>query len=143
MTTAKFADLPASPNGRVVRALTIQQPWAYAILRLGKDIENRAWRTNHRGLLLIHAGRTVDTDAAVELDIDTDRLPRAAIVGAVTLRDISRDRDSSWALPGHWHWQLCDPVSIDPVPCRGSLRPFTPPRDVLAAVLMRLRGRAG
>lgn len=116
--------------------MTVQQPWAYAILTLGKDIENRTWRANDRGLLLIHAGRSVDTDAAVELDVDTDWLPRAAIVGAVTLRGISRDCDSPWALPGHW--QLGDPVSIDPVPCRGTLRPFTPPAHVLAAALPQL-----
>jgi hypothetical protein len=38
-----------------VKALTIRQPWAYAILRLGKDVENRSWRTHYRGPLLIHA----------------------------------------------------------------------------------------
>jgi len=48
-------------KGAPWRALSIRQPWAYAILHLGKDIENRPWRTNFRGPLLIHAslkGRT-------------------------------------------------------------------------------------
>jgi len=39
----------------VIKALTIRQPWAFAILNLGKDVENRSWRTRHRGPLLIHA----------------------------------------------------------------------------------------
>jgi hypothetical protein len=39
----------------MVKVLTIRQPWAHAILHLGKDVENRSWRTRYRGLLLIHA----------------------------------------------------------------------------------------
>lgn len=41
-----------------MKALTIQQPWAWAILHAGKMIENRTWPTNHRGTLLIHAGKS-------------------------------------------------------------------------------------
>lgn len=29
-----------------MKALSIKQPWVYAIFRLGKDIENRDWPTN-------------------------------------------------------------------------------------------------
>jgi len=38
-----------------MKALTIRQPWAHAIMHLGKDVENRVWRTHYRGPLLIHA----------------------------------------------------------------------------------------
>ena len=37
-------------------ALSIRQPWAWAIVHAGKDIENRSWPTRFRGLVLIHAG---------------------------------------------------------------------------------------
>ena len=37
--------------------LSIQQPWAWAIVNGWKPIENRTWRSNHYGLLLIHAGK--------------------------------------------------------------------------------------
>jgi hypothetical protein len=37
------------------KALSIRQPWCWAILVAGKRIENRTWPTNYRGPLLIHA----------------------------------------------------------------------------------------
>jgi hypothetical protein len=37
-------------------ALTIRQPWAWAIAAAGKDVENRSWHTGYRGPLAIHAG---------------------------------------------------------------------------------------
>jgi hypothetical protein len=36
-------------------ALSIRQPWAWAILHAGKDIENRQWPTRVRGRICIHA----------------------------------------------------------------------------------------
>lgn len=38
-----------------MKALTIKQPWAYAILAGYKNIENRSWPTRYRGPLAIHA----------------------------------------------------------------------------------------
>jgi hypothetical protein len=37
-----------------MKALSIQQPWAWAIIAGHKDVENRSWYTHHRGSLLIH-----------------------------------------------------------------------------------------
>jgi hypothetical protein len=37
---------PAEPEG------------AWAIFHSGKDVENRTWRANHHGSLLIHASKT-------------------------------------------------------------------------------------
>ena len=39
-----------------VRAITIRQPYAWAIIKKSKRIENRAWSTTSRGDLFIHAG---------------------------------------------------------------------------------------
>lgn len=41
-------------------ALSVRQPWLYAIMFLGKQIENRSWPTAYRGRLLLHAPRTWD-----------------------------------------------------------------------------------
>lgn len=41
-----------------MKALTIQHPWAWAILHGGKKIENRTWACSHRGPLVIHAGKS-------------------------------------------------------------------------------------
>ena len=38
--------------------LTILEPWASGIVFGTKRVENRTWRTRHRGPLLIHAGRS-------------------------------------------------------------------------------------
>jgi hypothetical protein len=46
--------MPNSPD--TLPALSIRQPWAHAILDLGKDIENRGRPARYRGPLLLHAG---------------------------------------------------------------------------------------
>lgn len=40
------------------RALSIRQPWAWAIINAGKRIENRSRRVNYRGPICIHASST-------------------------------------------------------------------------------------
>jgi hypothetical protein len=39
-----------------MKALTVKQPWAWAIANSAKRIENRSRPTKHRGPLAIHAG---------------------------------------------------------------------------------------
>jgi hypothetical protein len=39
-----------------VKALTVQQPWCWAIAAGAKTVENRSQSWSHRGLLAIHAG---------------------------------------------------------------------------------------
>lgn len=37
-------------RARMIRyALAVRQPWAWRIIRAGKDVENRNWRTRFRG----------------------------------------------------------------------------------------------
>lgn len=49
-----------------MKALSIRQPWAYAILNFGKRIENREWRAAPRSMLgqtfLIHAAKGCTLD---------------------------------------------------------------------------------
>lgn len=40
-----------------MKALTVKQPWAWAIIHGGKDIEMRPRGFSYRGPLLIHAGK--------------------------------------------------------------------------------------
>lgn len=40
-----------------MRALTVQQPWSWAIIHGSKDIENRTQLWRYRGPLAIHAGQ--------------------------------------------------------------------------------------
>lgn len=76
---------------RIVRALTIHQPYAHLImtpseqLPLGwcqKRVENRRWFCGYRGPLAIHAGRSTDR---MPTDHNFGKLPFGAILGIVEL----------------------------------------------------------
>jgi len=43
-----------------VKALSVRQPWADLIVDGVKDVENRTWKTNIRGRILIHAAKRVE-----------------------------------------------------------------------------------
>jgi hypothetical protein len=119
-----------------VRVLTIRQPWAWAIIHGGKDVENRSWRTAHRGPLLIHAGARFDRSAEPEVrrlasqgPPPPDEYELGAIVGVVELVDCVRDARSPWAEAGFWHWVLTGARPVDPVSCPGRLGLWRPPPD--------------
>ena len=44
----------------VAWVLTVRQPWASAIICVGRDVENRTWSTSYRGLLYIRAGMALE-----------------------------------------------------------------------------------
>jgi hypothetical protein len=46
-----------------MKALSIQQPWAWLIVNGHKSIENRKWDTRFRGTFLVHTGKKVDKEA--------------------------------------------------------------------------------
>lgn len=138
--------LPASERRHEVLALTLRQPWASAIVELGKDVENRTWTTPYRGELAIHAGKSVDNNAkevAAGLAV-RERLPSGCVVALVTLTDIVRDSGSEWARLGNYHWLITDvrPLVV-PVPCIGRQSLFKLPLDVEQAVLDALVLPAG
>jgi hypothetical protein len=45
-----------------VKALSLRQPWANAVLYLGKNLENRRWNTRFRGNFLLHAAKGMTRD---------------------------------------------------------------------------------
>jgi hypothetical protein len=116
-------------------ALTVRQPWASAILYLGKDVENRTWPTYYRGKLYIHAGQKLEWDAPGYAWPEgwpsaVNMLPGGAIIGYVTLRDctmVQHEPRSRWATAGRWHWWLADPIPLErPVTCSGHRGLWTP-----------------
>ena len=118
-----------------MKVLTIKQPWASLIAGGVKDIENRTWKTNYRGRILIHAGaqifnpeRVTLTDEQLELCQkankigklpNTDCLPYSAIIGEVDIVDCVLNHPSIWAdrfFRGDkpiWNWELANPVLYD------------------------------
>jgi hypothetical protein len=91
-----------------MKALSILQPWAFAIIHLGKDIENRTWVTGFRGRFLIHAGKGFDAEGYDFIRALLPLLPvqvtlpkphefqRGGIVGSAVIRDVVRASDSRW-----------------------------------------------
>lgn len=87
-----------------MRALTVRQPWAWAIVHGGKTVENRTRNIAgaYRGPVAIHAGLTeaaMDTSyayavshmlSAAGLKLISDDLPLGAIVGVANLIDVHR-----------------------------------------------------
>jgi hypothetical protein len=104
------------------RALSIRQPWAHAILHLGKDVENRKWRTHFRGPILIQVSLKIEREEALKLKLDPDNLPTGVIVGSVEIVDCVRNSRSKWANARHWHWLLENPRALmKPILFKGAL----------------------
>jgi ASCH domain len=114
-------------------ALSVKQPWAWAIVAGYKDVENRSRRTNFRGPLLIHAGAELDAagfqflwEAGFYKALPPD-LPLGGLVGMVDVVDCTRSFESEWAFPGYWHWVFGKPREFKNVlPCPGHLGMFYP-----------------
>lgn len=118
------------------KALTVKQPWAWAIVAAGKDVENRSWATKYRGPVMIHAGRAADPDALdfpamrAALGEESPALPAGFVVGQAALvgchhADWCWDDGahcSPWAMEGAYHWQLDNRVMFDePFAAKGKL----------------------
>lgn len=132
-----------------VKCLTVQQPYASAFFAGGflKDYENRTWYTKHRGLLLIHAGKSFYPDRFQHVESINPAMaqmtrvhyPRGAFVGAVRLTDCVRYEDmrmwNPWAC-GPYCWHMVKPVLfMNTVPWRGAQGLWSITRSELQDVL--------
>lgn len=111
-----------------MKTLTIKQPWASLIVSGLKDIENRTWKTNFRGRVLIHAAKCPvkeGWDALNKIQLkevfghkdalygDKEELPQSAIIGSVDIVDCVQNHPSVWAEKGVWNWVLANPVLFE------------------------------
>lgn len=120
-----------------MKALTVQQPWAWAIVAGHKLIENRGQRTHHRGRIAVHAARRYDLGAVEWIGDKTgiavpEDLVRGAVIGEVSIVDCIAEGEASppmdmqgdpWGVcfPG-FKWILADPVAYEnPVLAKGQL----------------------
>lgn len=122
-------------------ALSIRQPWAWAIVNLGKNIENRSWYTNFRGPFLLHAAKNFTSREYVDGIMYSERvcdakyhgvstprpddLERGGIVGMAKLVDCVQRSDNPWFM-GRWGFVLEDIQPLPFIPCRGQLGFFKP-----------------
>lgn len=61
--------------------------------------------------------------------------PSGCVIAVATLRDVVRDSQSRWAMPGFYHWLLEDVRQLsEPVPCTGRQMLFRLPEEIQAAM---------
>lgn len=108
-------------------ALSVRQPWAWAIIHGGKDVENRGRRAINMGgmkpgRIAIHASKGMTREeyegarrTMEKIGVDCprpDQLMRGGVIGSVTVTDIVSESESPWFF-GPWALTLQDP---EPVP---------------------------
>ena len=113
-------------------ALSVRQPWAWAIIHAGKDIENRTWGDpRRRGRIAIHASKGMTVEEYLYGTEFIERVCRRAsaprcglalggIIGSVELVDIVTASDSPW-FEGPYGFVLRDPQPSEFIPARGAL----------------------
>ena len=119
-------------------ALSVRQPWAWAIIHGGKDIENRSWQAvNHglrqRGRICIHAAKGMTRD---EYESASDfmyglgvicpppaELRRGGIIGSAEVVDVVNDSISKWFF-GPRGLVLRAPMACPFIPSVGALGYF-------------------
>lgn len=150
-----------------MRALTVRQPWAWAIIEGGKDVENRTAAWSYRGQLAIHAGaqrsdRGYDSPliqaAALDASYFDDDVIRyqalGAVIGIVELVDAHRAHEgcceSEWAEQEYLeaggktrrdlaHLVLENPRPLVPIPAKGRLGLWIPDPDLITQINDQLK----
>lgn len=128
----------------MIAALSIRQPWAWLIVNGFKDIENRDWPTQFRGLLLVHAGQTMARsyyDATVDelqaaglcpFNLPVyEALERGGLVGWTQVVGCVSQHPSPWKQDGSFGFVLRESRPIPFVPWKGRLGFFNVPLDAL------------
>lgn len=118
-----------------MKALTVKNPWAWAIIHGGKDVENRSRPTKHRGQLYIHSGKGWSQEGIGYLrktgQTGANGFSEAGmVIGTVDVIDCHHadycwepeGHCSDWAMEGHYHWVLANPRPLAcPFPETGKL----------------------
>jgi hypothetical protein len=103
-----------------LQAVSIRQPWAWAILHAGKDIENRKRKWNHQGMFAIHAASKLDPFDGWPPGVSRPQagaLQLSAFVGVVDLMGMVDCSDSAWWRGGPLGWVLANPRPLPrPIP---------------------------
>jgi len=151
--------------GTVERCLSLHRPWARAIVRLGKDVENRNWKHAPGAWLVgqwlgIHAGQTWDGSGAASIEAETgealDETPLGIVGAARVIGVIGAGRtvvagdeklvrphlDSVWWMGG-WGIVFDEALELaDPIPHKGALGLWPPAPAALAALQALVQARA-
>lgn len=122
-------------------ALSIRQPWAWAIINASKDIENRDWSTRFRGPVCIHASKGMtnrEWDEAMDFIDRAFPVPlasqigrrrsaigsldakRGGIIGVAEIVDCVEASPSPWFF-GRYGFVLSNVRPVEFIPVKGAL----------------------
>jgi len=130
-----------------MKALTIKQPWVHAILREGKDVENRSWQSAFRGWLALHASGKPERNALFPRGIripELEVLDYSAICGVARVIDIVTKSRSKWFWrpddgSTNYGWMLSDVIAVKvAIPCKGALSLWEVPRNAFLEIQRQL-----
>lgn len=117
-----------------MKAFTVYQPYAFAIVSGLKHYETRRRRTSIRGRIAVHAGKKripLENMTVVVVPAVGKSLHYGAVIGTVEIVDCvpveeimhtltERERILGDYSPGRFAWVLQNPVMLDdPIPARG------------------------
>jgi hypothetical protein len=141
----------------VVKALSVRQPWAFAIVMGFKPVENRDFTRQHRGPTLIHTGKNAEhgnlTPVLMQIaDQSCMRLrdvralydkhfALGAIVGKVNIADCVKSHPSKWFF-GPFGFVMTDAQWCEPFPWRGQFDFFEVPETVVSRLRFAERADA-
>ncbi|GAA2104358.1 hypothetical protein [Actinomadura alba] len=139
-----------------MQAISVRQPWAWAIARGHKTLYNQSLPTGYRGPLLVHASMRVDLKAgdsalmhsagwdpadplatlgAVIAVAELDDVCAASAGGAVHGEDDRHCSCGAWAEPGAYHWRLTNVRTLHrPIVSLGRPGLWQPPPTLVADV---------
>ena len=118
-----------------MKALTIKQPWAALIIEGYKIYEFRSWKTNYRGKILIHAGKTLEKEMIEKFNQYNLDYKYGYIIGEAEIvdcilvdknfKDNLKKMNTLVYTKNHvdkYAWKLANIKKYDkPIPCKGKL----------------------
>ncbi len=135
-----------------VFALSVRQPWAWAIVEGLKDIENRSWSTKFRGPVLLHAAGACTREeylgaATIIEELMGRTIPKrenlhfGGIVGRAKLVDCVRSSSSEW-FGGPWGFVLEERRVLPFLKCKGETGFFRVPDAIVEQLLEQVAVQA-
>jgi hypothetical protein len=109
-----------------MKALSVRQPWAWAIFYAGKDIENRSYKIkNCPETIAIHVATRRDSLDKLPSGVSRPRLEdlvTGVIIGVVDVVEVVDRHESKW-FTGPLGWVLRNPrVLTEPIEYTGARR---------------------
>ena len=139
-----------------MKAISLWQPWAQAVVLGVKILETRSWQTTHRGRVVIHAAarlvplHELGEDLRLWRRVFTESprmLPRGKLIGVVDVvqcvsAELVKPDPTNEAMgdfsAGRWAWELANAIPFQhPIDWRGRQRIFDVPDRVLPSWAVR------